>query len=65
MSIKGKTIRCSDCGIIINFEGTEDKIHSLFLGSTRMPKRCQSCRFKKKMERYGDGDYSYRLRSWK
>ncbi len=65
VSIKGKTIRCSDCGIIIDFQGTGDKRNSLFTGNAKIPKRCQSCRAKKKMERYGDGDYSYRLRSWR
>ncbi len=64
MSFKDKTIQCSDCGATFTFsKGEQEQFVSR--GNTKTPKRCPSCRVKKKMERYGDGDHNYRSRSWR
>ena len=64
MSFQDKSIQCSDCGATFTFSA-EDQEFFQSKGYTKEPKRCPSCRAKKKMERYGDGDHNYRSRSWR
>ncbi len=63
MSFRDKTILCSDCGAIFIFSAEQQEFLALE-GYTNDPKRCSWCRAATKMKRYGDGDYSYRSRSW-
>ena len=64
MSFEDKSIQCSDCGVSFTFSaGEQEFFHTK--GFTNEPKRCLSCRAKRKTERYGDGDHSYRSRSWR
>jgi hypothetical protein len=63
MSFQDKSIQCSDCGITFSFSAGEQEFFAS-KGFTNEPKRCPSCRRTRKMGRYGDGDYSYRSRSW-
>jgi hypothetical protein len=58
MSLKDKAIRCSDCGTTFIFSAGEQE-QFVSRGNANTPKRCPSCRAKKKMERYGDGDHNY------
>jgi NAD-dependent SIR2 family protein deacetylase len=63
MSFQDKLIQCSDCGATFTFSAEEQE----FLrskGFTNEPKHCPSCHAAMKTKRYGDGDYSYRSRSW-
>jgi hypothetical protein len=64
MSFQDKSIQCSDCGTSFTFS-TEQQEFFASKGYTNDPKRCSWCRAARKMERYGDGDYSYRSRSWR
>ena len=64
MTFKDKSIQCSDCGATFTFSA-EDQEFFQSKGYINEPKRCPSCRAKKKMERYGDGDHNYRSRSWR
>ena len=63
MSFEDKSLQCSDCGATFIFSADEQEfLHSK--GKSEEPKRCVSCRALKKTQRYGDGDLSYRSRSW-
>jgi hypothetical protein len=64
MIFQDKPIRCSDCGTTFTFSAGEQEFF-VSKGLTNEPKRCVSCRAAKKMQRNGDGDYSYRSRSWR
>ena len=63
MSFQDKSIQCSDCGATLTFSAGEQEF-SQSKGFTNEPKRCPSCHAARKTKRYGDGDYSYRSRSW-
>jgi NAD-dependent SIR2 family protein deacetylase len=63
MTFQDKTIQCSDCGTTFAFSAEEQEF-SQSKGFTNEPKRCPSCHAATKTKRYGDGDYSYRSRSW-
>jgi hypothetical protein len=63
MCFQDKYLRCSECGATFVYSSEEQEIfHSN--GFTGKPKRCPSCHTASKIKRYGDGDYSYRSRSW-
>jgi hypothetical protein len=64
MSFQDKPIHCSDCQTAFTFNAGEQEFFAS-KGFTDEPKRCPSCRTKRKMERHGDGDYSYRSRAWR
>jgi hypothetical protein len=64
MSFQNKSIQCSDCGTTFIFSALEQERFAS-RGYTNDPKRCSWCRAKRKIERYGDGDHSYRSRSWR
>jgi hypothetical protein len=64
MELKGKSIKCSDCGNTFTFSGAEQELF-VSRGYDNEPRRCSWCRAAKKMKRYGDGDYGYRSRSWR
>ena len=63
MSFQDKILECSDCRNSFTFSAEE---HEFFQsrGYINEPKRCPLCHAAKKTKRYGDGDYSYRSRSW-
>ena len=63
MIYQDKSIQCSDCGASFTFSAGEQEFFAT-KGLTNEPKRCVSCRAAKKSKRYGDGDSSYRSRSW-
>ena len=63
MSFQDKAILCSDCGTTFIFSAEQQEFLAS-KGSIDIPKRCTRCRAAMKMKRYGDGDYSYRSRSW-
>jgi hypothetical protein len=63
MSFHDKPLQCPDCGTTFTFSVEEQGFFQA-KGFTIEPKRCPSCHAAKKTERYGDGDYSYRSRSW-
>jgi hypothetical protein len=63
MSFQAKSIRCCDCGLTFTFSaGEQEFFHSK--GFVEEPKRCYTCRAKKKSQRQGiSGDEpSYRSR---
>jgi hypothetical protein len=64
VSLQEKSIQCSDCGAVFTLSTSKQEIFASE-GFSKEPKRCPSCRAKRKMERYGDGDYSYRSRFWR
>ena len=64
MTFKDKSIQCSDCGIAFTFSSAEQELF-VSRGYDSEPKRCSWCRAATKMKRDGDGDYSYRSRSWR
>jgi len=64
VSLQEKSIQCSDCGAAFMLSTSEQKFFDSE-GFNKEPKRCPSCRAKRKMERYGDGDYSYKSRYWR
>ena len=64
MSFQDKSLQCSDCGTTFSFSAGEQEFYSS-KGFANEPKRCPSCRAKKKMERHVDGDYNYRSRAWR
>ena len=64
MTFKDKSIQCSDCGTTFNFSIAEQELF-VSRGYDNEPKRCSWCRAARKMKRYGDGDYSYKSRSWR
>jgi hypothetical protein len=64
MTVKDKLIKCSDCGSAFTFSTAEQELF-LSRGYDNEPRRCPWCRAARKMKRYGDGDYSYRSRSWR
>jgi len=63
MDFQDKSIRCSDCGVTFTFSADEQEFYQS-KGYTNEPNHCASCRSLRKTQRYGDGDYSYRSRSW-
>jgi hypothetical protein len=63
MSFQDKSIQCSDCGATFVFSAEEQEFFQS-RGFTNEPKRCPSCHAATKIKRYGDGDYSYKSRSW-
>jgi len=63
MTFQDKQIQCSDCGSTFTFTAGEQEFYQS-KGFTNEPKRCPSCHAAMKTKRYGDGDYSYRSRSW-
>ena len=63
MSFQDKTLECSDCGNTYTFNAEEQEQFQS-RGFTNEPKRCPSCHVARKTKRYGDGNYSYRSRSW-
>lgn len=64
MSSQDKSLRCADCGLLFVFTATAQAV-SASKGLQENPGRCPQCRAVKKTQRGGDGDYSYRSRSWK
>lgn len=64
MAFQDKAIQCNDCKVTFAFTAGEQEFYST-KGFTNEPRRCPSCRSKRKMERNGDGDLNYRSRSWK
>jgi len=63
MYFQDKYLQCSDCGATFAFSAEEQEFFQS-TGFTNEPKRCTSCHSARKTKRYGDGDYSYRSRSW-
>ena len=63
MIFHNKSLQCSDCGETFTFSAEEQEFFRS-RGFTSEPKRCPSCHAARKTKRYGDGDYSYRSRSW-
>ena len=63
MSFQAKSIQCSDCRATFTFSAEEQELFRS-RGFTNEPKRCPSCHAARKTKRYGDGEYSYRSRSW-
>jgi hypothetical protein len=63
MIFQDKYLQCSDCGATFAFSAEEQEFFRS-RGFTNEPKRCPSCYAARKTKRYGDGDYSYRSRSW-
>jgi hypothetical protein len=64
MIFQNKSLRCSDCGDTFTFSAEEQELFAS-RGYTNEPKRCSLCRAARKVERYGDGDYSYKSRYWR
>ena len=58
MSFQDKSLQCSDCGATFTFSAEEQEFFAS-KGYTNEPKRCPSCRQKRKNERYGDSGSSY------
>ena len=56
MSFQDKSIKCSDCGIDFT-HSAEDQEFFQSKGYTNEPKRCASCRQKRKSERNGNDGY--------
>ena len=56
MSFQDKSIQCSDCGIDFT-HSAEDQEFFQSKGYTNEPKRCASCRQKRKSERNGNDSY--------
>ena len=52
MSFQDKSIQCSDCGVTFTFSA-EDQEFFKSKGYTNEPKRCPSCRQKRKSEQGG------------
>ena len=63
MSFQDKYLQCSDCGAKFAFSAEEQEFFQS-RGYINEPKRCPSCHAATKTKRYGDGDYSYRSRTW-
>jgi len=63
MSYQDKSLHCSDCGASFTFSAEEQQFFRS-RGFSNVPERCPSCHAASKTKRYGDGDYSYRSRSW-
>jgi hypothetical protein len=59
MSFQDKPIQCSDCGTTFIFSSAQKELFDS-KGYTDEPKRCPWCRAVRKMERFGDGYYTYR-----
>ena len=64
MTFQDKPLQCSDCGTTFTFGSGEQEFFAS-KGLTNEPKRCASCRAVRKTQRYGDGDSSYKSRSWR
>jgi hypothetical protein len=63
MSFQDKSIQCFDCGTTFTFSAEEQELFRS-RGFTNEPRCCPSCHASRKTKRYGDGEYSYRSRSW-
>jgi hypothetical protein len=63
MSFQDKCLQCSDCGAAFTFTAEEQEFFR-FKCYNNAPKRCPLCHAARKTKRHGDGDYSYRSRSW-
>jgi len=61
MSFQDKSIHCSDCGTAFTFSAGEQEFFRT-KGFTEEPKRCPSCRAKRKSQNQSSSDY--RSRSW-
>ncbi len=64
MSVQDRSLKCADCGLTFVFTATEQELQAS-RGMPKDPERCPECRAIKKTQRHGDGDHSYRSRSWK
>ncbi len=64
MSFRDKSLHCSACGLPFVFSATEQEVFAS-QGRYKDPDRCGQCRAVRKTQRGGDGDLSYRSRSWK
>jgi CxxC-x17-CxxC domain-containing protein len=58
MSFQNKTLSCTDCGTAFDFTAEEQEFYQS-KGYTNEPKRCPSCRQKRKTERFGGSGSSY------
>ena len=56
MSFQNKTLSCADCGAAFDFTAEEQEFFQT-KGFTNEPKRCPSCRAKRKSEQGGSGSY--------
>jgi hypothetical protein len=54
MSLQAKSIRCSDCGVTFTFSAGEQEFYRT-KGYTEEPKRCYTCRTKRKSQRQNSG----------
>jgi CxxC-x17-CxxC domain-containing protein len=54
MGFQDKSLQCADCGATFTFTASEQEFFSS-KGYTNEPKRCPTCRQKRKDERYGGG----------
>ncbi len=66
MSFQDKSLQCFDCGTAFTFSAGEQE-EFMSRGFTNAPKRCPSCRQKRKARQngnsnnsYGSGSYDYR-----
>ena len=59
MPFEEKQLQCSDCGATFTFSAEEQEFFQS-KGYTNEPKRCSSCRYARKAERYGNSGYGYR-----
>lgn len=57
MSFTDKTLTCADCGTSFIFSADDQAFHQE-KGFTNEPRRCQSCRAAKRVERNGGSSYS-------
>ncbi len=63
MSFQDKSVHCSDCKTPFSFSAEEQEVlqstmHTKAQTLSPVPRA-------RKTERYGDGDYSYRSRTWR
>ena len=57
MSYEDKTLTCLDCGQPFTFSADDQSFHAM-KGFTNEPKRCDSCRQARRIDRNGGGGYS-------
>jgi CxxC-x17-CxxC domain-containing protein len=57
MAFQDKQLQCADCGATFTFTANEQEFYQS-KGYTNEPKRCPSCRQKRKSERLGGGSMS-------
>ena len=56
MSFANKSLTCTDCAAAFDFTASEQEFYQT-KGFTNEPKRCPSCRAKRKSEQGGSGSY--------